>query len=824
MRRGAASGAVDRLALHWDIDLTDLGRLSAALAGRFAASGELGGPVGALSIDAKMHSTLSVHGSALGALSGSLQASGLPGSAAGRIQLAGMLDDAPLQFDVGFDRARDGSLRASIRQGDWRSARLQGDLTIGPANANATATAVGQTHGRLDLHVAQLGDLGHLLGVKLDGDADLSCEGRADALNLQLNAQVANLGGAPASLSAAATLDPEHRTLRVTRLEAMSRQQSVQLLAPAAFSFESGLSVDRLRLGFQQAQWTLSGRLLPSLDVHASLQQVRPALVNDFMPDLLAEGSASAEAELTGSWTRPIGRIQIEATGIRFESEAAAGLPAAGLHADLQLGTDSVTVDGKLTAGKDSALAITGSAPLDSDGLLALQVDGRLVIGMISPLLEARGVQAAGDLDVAVRIGGTAAAPDIGGTIRLTGGSLHDYVRGINLSEISAQFTGSQGALKIEHFTARAAAGTVSVSGIIGFLQPRIPVDLKLTADHAQAIANSLITANLDAAVEIKGTALDRLDVAGSLQIHRAAIGIPSALPPNVAVLDVHRRGRKAPRPLEPQLVIGLKLAVHAPNEILVQGRGLDAELGGDLQVGGTTDAPTVSGGFDLQRGSFAIAGNTLTLQLPGRVSFDGAGLRNKLDPTLDFTAISVLSDTTAKVTITGLADAPIFEFSGNPPMPQDEIISRLIFGVPAAQLTPLMAAQIGAALAVLSAGGDGGFNPLTKLQKSLGLDRLSVGSNSTAATGGATPAAGAAATGTPAAGYNVSAGRYIAKRVYVEAKQSTTGSTQLQVDVDLSKHLKLQTRLGNGTTIVQGTTPENDPGSSIGLSYQIEY
>jgi autotransporter translocation and assembly factor TamB len=41
--------------------------------------------------------------------------------------------------------------------------------------------------------------------------------------------------------------------------------------------------------------------------------------------------------------------------------------------------------------------------------------------------------------------------------------------------------------------------------------------------------------------------------------------------------------------------VIGLNIAVHAPNEILVQGRGLDAELGGDLQVGGTVDAPTRS-------------------------------------------------------------------------------------------------------------------------------------------------------------------------------------------------------------------------------------
>ena len=33
----------------------------------------------------------------------------------------------------------------------------------------------------------------------------------------------------------------------------------------------------------------------------------------------------------------------------------------------------------------------------------------------------------------------------------------------------------------------------------------------------------------------------------------------------------------------------------------------------------------------------------------------------------------------------------------------------------------------------------------------------------------------------------------------------------------------KLQTRLGNGTAI-QGTTPETDPGSSVGLSYQFEY
>jgi translocation and assembly module TamB len=61
---------------------------------------------------------------------------------------------------------------------------------------------------------------------------------------------------------------------------------------------------------------------------------------------------------------------------------------------------------------------------------------------------------------------------------------------------------------------------------------------------------------------------------------------------------------------------------------------------------------------------------------------------------------------------------------------------------------------------------------------------------------------------------------------VYVGAKQSTSGAggTQAQVQVDLTRHLKLQTTLGTGGGTAQGATPDNDPGSSVGLSYQFEY
>ncbi len=193
-------------------------------------------------------------------------------------------------------------------------------------------------------------------------------------------------------------------------------------------------------------------------------------------------------------------------------------------------------------------------------------------------------------------------------------------------------------------------------------------------------------------------------------------------------------------------------------------------------------------------------------------MTFNGAGLKNKIDPTLDFVAQTTVADVTATVRITGFADAPKIELSSTPDLPQDEIMARLLFGETASQLTALQVVQIGSALATLSGGG-GGLNPLAKIQKTLGLDRLSVGGGSNNGP-----------TGTTNSGATIEAGRYVSSRVFVAVKESTTGTSQLAVDVDLTKHLKLQTRLGNGTATAQGTTPENDPGSSVGLAYQFEY
>lgn len=97
-------------------------------------------------------------------------------------------------------------------------------------------------------------------------------------------------------------------------------------------------------------------------------------------------------------------------------------------------------------------------------------------------------------------------------------------------------------------------------------------------------------------------------------------------------------------------------------------------------------------------------------------------------------------------VAITGDAANPQFTFTSSPDMPQDEILSRLLFGAPAGQLSPTQALMLAEAAAIYS----GGNSALEGLRRSLGLgagvsnnplnkilgDRVSVGVRT-----GATPA-----------------------------------------------------------------------------------
>ncbi len=830
---------IESLRAQWHLTGPPLADFSTNLAGTLTGSGRVAGPWGRLVADAQFSSRLTVRGSLPGALDARLRASLAPGGA-GELRLSGRLGAAPLDAIAAWGRGAAGTTQVTIRHAGWKSASLGAQFAFDRTGAF--------TAGQAQLTVADLGDFAALAGRELagglvasgrltsvgghaqaeisarlehvrygalEGDADIRASGPPRTLGVRIDAHLPQVAGAALHLVAAGQWHAADQVLQIDTGTAQYRGDTATLRKPARVSYAAGVSVDALDLALGRAHFELSGRLAPTLAAKATLVGDTPALVDWILPGFLARGTIDARADLQGRLTAPLGEIRWDARGMRAADEQALGVPPVDFRGDARLDGRSAQIDGRIAAGRKAALTVKGRVPLRADGRLDLAIGGVMDLGLAAPTLEARGLLLAGSMRIAAGVSGTLRAPLLTGRVEVRGAHLRDYVRGLNLENVNATFVGDGDALSIEKFTGSMPPGTVSMTGRIGVLRPGIPVDLRILAKHARPIASNLITADVDADVHVTGTARERLEVAGRIQVHRALIGIPNALPPDVAVLAVRRPGERPP-PATPPVVIALDLDVNAPRQVLVRGRGLDAELGGDIHLGGTVDAPVAAGGFDLQRGRFDLAGTKLSFT-SGRVGFTGSGLRHRIDPSLDFVAQTSSGGIQTTLRITGLADAPRFELSSVPPMPPDQILSNLLFGgTHPAQISAFQAAQVGAALATLSGVGGNALNPLSWLQRALGLDRLTIGTAPAVA-----PAGGAGATHT---GATIAAGRYLTSRVYVEAKQTTTGSSQLQVNVDLTRHLKLQTRLGTGAAILPGTTPENDPGSSIGLSYQIDY
>jgi len=97
----------------------------------------------------------------------------------------------------------------------------------------------------------------------------------------------------------------------------------------------------------------------------------------------------------------------------------------------------------------------------------------------------------------------------------------------------------------------------------------------------------------------------------------------------------------------------------------------------------------------------------------------------------------------------------------------------------------------------------------LGRLRSTLGLDRLTIGTNPV--NPAVTPGTAANNTST-----SVQAGRYVAPGVYVGANQGVSGAgqeTQATVQIDITRHLKLQTGVGSGLGA-----------NNVGLTYQFQY
>ncbi|KXV24899.1 translocation/assembly module TamB domain-containing protein [Gluconobacter japonicus] len=859
----------NRMQTKATVALPDLKQVSPTLLGNTTLTATADGPTDDLAVKASLEGEFGTKDVAKGPVALDADFRHLPSHPQGTLTAHGTLDHAPLVLDSAVQKTDDGAFHVNLNKLSWNSLTGQGKLRL-PNGAKVPL-------GDLDLSVKNLADFQRLIGQAIKGHLALSIyttepegappqvklgldgalamaqasvqsltlkglisnpiddptpdltldlagvrsqditgkaratvKGPQSAMALTLNGAFQNVMGAPANVDTAVLLNLPKKTVRIDRLTAMAKDEYIRLGGPANVSFGDIMGVDHLRAtlapkGVTPATIDVAGSIKPRLVLTATVDRLTPAIAKPFAPDLAASGTISAKANLGGTLDAPTGTVSLNAHGLKMQTGPAASLPAAEILANIGLAGKTAKVDATLAAGPKVALAVRGTAPTSKDGAIALNTTGHVDLSVANGVLGASGMATKGQIGINLNVAGNATQPRATGQVDLRNVSFDHYAQGVRLTDINGAIVASGDTLTLQNVLAHAGQGTIGLTGTVGVFRPGLPVDIKVISNKARPISSDLVTATINTDLHIHGQATTRVDVDGKIVLPSVTVNIPNSMPASVAQLDVVRPGQKAPDTTS-ALIIGLAIDVISPGQFVVQGHGLDAEMQGKLHVGGTSSAPSVTGGFDLKRGNFNLAGINLNFT-HGRVAFNGTGVNHKLDPTLDFRADRNAKGTLASLLVTGYASAPKIDFASVPTQPRDEVLAILLFGTDAHSLSTTQLAELAAAVAQLAGGSS--FDPLGKVRNALGLDRLAVGGGS----------------GVDNGGTSVEAGKYVMKGVYVGAKQATSGSgTQAQVQIDLTKRLKLNTTVGTGGQVTGFTTPENDPGSSVGLSYGFDY
>ncbi|PZP38573.1 MAG: hypothetical protein DI585_06995, partial [Pseudomonas fluorescens] len=411
-------------------------------------------------------------------------------------------------------------------------------------------------------------------------------------------------------------------------------------------------------------------------------------------------------------------------------------------------------------------------------------------LAMFNPLLWASRMQVDGTLSGSAAVRGTLGAPDVGGRFTLKDGSYSLASAGICLQGVNAEIVGARDRIMVESLTSTdAAGGTLNAKGSIG-LQGDMPVQADANLAHFQLFCGGLATGTVDGSVGVKGIAVNHL-VNGNLTIGPLQVQLPGRSGrsdiPEVETVRIRDTNGKSEGPAT---ITRLDVTLDAPQRIYVRGRGMDAEFGGNIHVGGTASAPQLNGKLTALRGTFTLLDRSLKLT-DSVISFEGPVPPS---PYLDVKATTRAQSTDISLAVTGNALKPKIVLSSDPALPQDEVLALLLFGRKLSNISAFEALKLAQATRVLAGLDSGGPTLLDRARNTLGVDTLDIG-------------------GGEGNDVTVTTGKYLTDDVFLSISQGTEPEDrEIKTEIELTPSI-------TGNTKIDGVGNQ-----SVGIEWKHDY
>jgi len=473
-----------------------------------------------------------------------------------------------------------------------------------------------------------------------------------------------------------------------------------------------------------------------------------------------------------------------------------------------------VAVDGRVNStGSQLGVNLSGTGPggitLRADGTVAqdfsranLALTGQGPLALANGLIAPRSLDGTLGFDLAVN--GPLALSSVSGQMNSTGARLVAPNLNLVLENIALEAALRGNTVQVNLQGDKQQGGRITVTGPIA-LVGGLDSDLTIAAVGLVVEDPRLYRTLINGNITVNGPLAGGARVSGLLDLVETEVRIPSTglgatgpIPDGLVHLNepaavratraraglietdgtgADARGTARPYPLD--------LTIRADNRFFVRGRGLDAEMNGVLTLQGTTQNIIPAGQFKLVRGRLDILGKRLNL-VEGSVSLQG-----DTTPFIRLVASTDVDDVTILIVVEGEALQPGINFLSEPELPEEEVLSRLLFGRALGSISPLQAAQLASAVATLA--GRGGDGIIANLRKSTGLDDLDI---TTDADGNA----------------GLRAGKYLSEKLYTDVTVGATGQAEINLNLDLTPSLTIKGGAGN------------DGETSLGIFFEQDY
>ena len=594
----------------------------------------------------------------------------------------------------------------------------------------------------------------------------------------QVRAAFAGRRGANFNFSTLADVSPD--AIRITGHGQIERQDLVLNQAAVLTRSGDGWALAPTSVSFGGGTASVSGRSGSAPEVHAQVAGMPLEVLDLFWPNLDLSGSASGRVDYAWKSNRS-GRLDLKVHGLSRAGLVLASKPidvgVAAIVNGNQAALRAVAAsDGAIVGRAQARFAPMGNGPLMAELLNAPLFAQLRYSGPADTLWRLTGsevIDMSGPLAVGADIGGRLADPSIRGSLRTQNARLESQVTGMVIDHVAADAHFSGPRLIFNQISgSTAGGGAISGNGSVTFSEGSALLDLAFNANDALLLNRDDVAARVTGPLKLKSDANGGL-ISGDLKLNKGRFQLGRATAAAaVPQLNVRETGLDIEDMIEPAAVHHWKLDLKlAGSNLAVSGLGINSRWTTNLQIGGFADAPRFTGRADLVQGNYDFAGRVFRLD-HGVIRFQGESPPN---PLLDIHAEAAVQGIDASVNVRGTGLKPEITFASSPPLPQDELLSRILFGTSITNLSAPEALQLASAVAALQSG-SGSLDPINALRKAVGLDRLRI-----------VPAD--VATGQKTA---IGAGKYITRKLYVEVVTDGAGYSATQVEYQMTRWLSL--------------------------------